>query len=1432
MTTLQAIGFTAAGGAAVCGITFIFFGVAVRARSNNVAPRATARSRDVIYNPKARRGKGSFLCFRKGKSSSNSNNDEQSHPKKNDDSVRSNVPLSDVEIGLGVAERGSSSEEKTREEVQYRGGPVFGWIPWTLSFSYDQLLKGIPGTGTRKNGMEGSMLKVNLDGIILLRFHAICLRVTFVATILGLGLILPLNYTARCLHAESLACQNSTLTNFEQTTLKNIPALTLALEDGEEKDHWIGIFGTSLLVIGTRYSSLLGRLYAVVAVSWVLVWYTIRLMKKEWVDALAMRRVYYLEGTHWENRVAELNETNFYIDDDNDEDELGEEEQPGALARRRRINKQRNVKGKKKNEDMPQRDPWIPHPEQRETVPNIELYSVLVGNIPSLPSEVADARDMEAMGFAKQSVGSLDWQLAITATFFDQCVPNQPGFSSSVAAVTILPSAHKLAFAWRMWYKHVGLLRRLRFIRSIIAQRKYYDIAEMEHEDELGKKKKRSDAAAAAISDGKSLDMLFGKVDGASPPKSDANVGSRPPIQHEPVIPFDDPVETPASGKELEDEKKLQMRIEYYNDVFGSKIDDEGELQNTLLVHALSYGPEQTAVYSREFAQGAAACCPNGCREERMHSLNLKQLEELEEEIKADVEESFKVLTEAQNSNIASKSDVNLDSSIRKGKEYSEIKKVTSGENRHDPDDIESKLYARTPTKFNGGRNTTALPMELPDDENVSATVRFGLDPSSSLLLTNQGKLVMREQNSIRGSQGGDDDSWGGMPNTSYAVRRNVQPQMMIDNDNNQVQPSRRRLNTNMSQQLSVAGSVVADPWEKVQEYVRDDEVAKGVHQSERRNISSGAWKVPQMKTRDWLTTKIANFCKKKTADVVEDFASESTFAVVTFTSRQAAIAARHCLADGRGTQRWTPVEDIPVPPLADAAAMDFKTCRGCCRPVTLTINANQQFVRKYAALLILAVMYVFYTIPLTFVSALVSPEKLDKLFPGLALQAANNPFLNKLLSGIVPAFLNSLFFALCPVIFKAISNFGSNAISVNQAEYIALQYYWFFMVVTAFSGTSLATMALNYFNEKRSEGNSFTSVLVEIAGTLPTQVSTIWLNWILFRTLLILPLQYMLQVNTFIFQWLGWKCCRRCVMGGGPGGPVPYRIYIDSGVVFMCVVALSPVSPLIAPVALLYFLYCAPLWRRNCIYMYRPKFDTGGLRWPFLSDVFITSMFVAQVLLTTALALKEALGPAVLSAVAIIPIILHRRSVRKRYLRPYLDAALLQTFALDGWDNTIATSAEKREEYRKFLVDAHKAAYVPICIAGGSTAALTAEPALVVPHENDVLMPVPISEIPSADFDHQVERMTGVQPVYSYDRSPAQGINNELPASLALRAKYQVGASTRRLGGQRNQMNNSAVMNMPDPNTFGALHSIMQGVPNSNVQGASQKAPPPRTSL
>ena len=107
------------------------------------------------------------------------------------------------------------------------------WIPWALNLTYAEMLEGIDGTGTRDNGWSGSKLRCNLDGIILIKFVNLCLKVAVLATVLCLGIVLPVNFTAQCVPGiyddfdeGQKFCNNITqLTTFEKTTFANIPDL-------------------------------------------------------------------------------------------------------------------------------------------------------------------------------------------------------------------------------------------------------------------------------------------------------------------------------------------------------------------------------------------------------------------------------------------------------------------------------------------------------------------------------------------------------------------------------------------------------------------------------------------------------------------------------------------------------------------------------------------------------------------------------------------------------------------------------------------------------------------------------------------------------------------------------------------------------------------------------------------------------------------------------------------------------------------------------------------------------------------------------------------------------------------------------------------------------------------------------------------------------
>jgi hypothetical protein len=98
-----------------------------------------------------------------------------------------------------------------------------------------------------------------------------------------------------------------------------------------------------------------------------------------------------------------------------------------------------------------------------------------------------------------------------------------------------------------------------------------------------------------------------------------------------------------------------------------------------------------------------------------------------------------------------------------------------------------------------------------------------------------------------------------------------------------------------------------------------------------------------------------------------------------------------------------------------------------------MSLNGKQKFFRRNVSYVLLALIYIFYTIPITIAANLVDLSKLQNIFPKLADKTINKDFLD-LWSGIVQGALYTLFFALCPVMFKSIANFGSNATTVVSA--------------------------------------------------------------------------------------------------------------------------------------------------------------------------------------------------------------------------------------------------------------------------------------------------------------------------------------------------------------------------------------------------------------
>ncbi len=92
---------------------------------------------------------------------------------------------------------------------------------------------------------------------------------------------------------------------------------------------------------------------------------------------------------------------------------------------------------------------------------------------------------------------------------------------------------------------------------------------------------------------------------------------------------------------------------------------------------------------------------------------------------------------------------------------------------------------------------------------------------------------------------------------------------------------------------------------------------------------------------RSFLGSDEAKFTLKQVVSILE----HPTYAVVTFTSRQAAVAARQCLVDGSGLDRWIEIEEVRLPgALEYRVSVALQTLKSLSFSVSLGWNLSSQW--------------------------------------------------------------------------------------------------------------------------------------------------------------------------------------------------------------------------------------------------------------------------------------------------------------------------------------------------------------------------------------------------------------------------------------------------------------------------------------------------------
>ena len=416
-------------------------------------------------------------------------------------------------------------------------------------------------------------------------------------------------------------------------------------------------------------------------------------------------------------------------------------------------------------------------------------------------------------------------------------------------------------------------------------------------------------------------------------------------------------------------------RRQYTKEVLGSITDEDVE---SLFLQSLQMGPEQTAVYSREIARSVANCCPHGCCEEQILYAKTEKLIRMEASAKEAVAEAFTELEEARRRAAlaqemrAEKQDQYRKSSVLWSDESSIDLSRRETSPKKSSKTMESRIYQRGHSTLSSskkgsspgdGQSATGLRSRIGSVDSINT--RESLTPPSSGRSPQQTFELERQDSSesfksaashIEPSESSkhakfaeNDDALVSMPeipkpralhhewqdSSSYKPTSILKPTSWASSMALEIEDAKSTAEKDSSEH---ALSKTIEPWEIVELVATEAESSAsrtGILKRDHR-VDDGVWHRPTWKLfRRRFKKKVRNILSwgiSATGEVTDVQARDSTFAVVTFTSRQAAIAARNCLSDGRGAGRWRTLEEIPTPPLADASAFNICDCRGCMR--------------------------------------------------------------------------------------------------------------------------------------------------------------------------------------------------------------------------------------------------------------------------------------------------------------------------------------------------------------------------------------------------------------------------------------------------------------------------------------------------------------------
>ena len=288
---------------------------------------------------------------------------------------------------------------------------------------------------------------------------------------------------------------------------------------------------------------------------------------------------------------------------------------------------------------------------------------------------------------------------------------------------------------------------------------------------------------------------------------------------------------------------------------------------------------------------------------------------------------------------------------------------------------------------------------------------------------------------------------------------------------------------------------------------------------------------------------------------------------------------------------------------------------------------------RRFFVLLASIALIIFWAIPFTFITSLISLKELTRVFPNIEDVIGRSTFVRSLITDVLPTFLTSFLMGLLPSILYAFTQFEKPE-RISNLEARTLNKYFFFLVVNVFLFVTLGSAFLTSIGLILQEPAAAFTIL----GVSLPAASNFFINYVILN--LSSPALDLLQLPKLIFDIFLKKVMSTTPRARAdfykpslPSYYVTIPTYISLFTITLCYTIISPIINIFACVM---FAFSYLVSKYQAIYVHVPEYEGGASMWWYLMDHFFTSFWLLEITMVGVFLLKRA----IIQTVIVVPLV------------------------------------------------------------------------------------------------------------------------------------------------------------------------------------------------